>query len=124
MPALSWNEIRNRAIQFSKDWEGVRDERAEAQTFWNEFFQVFGIKRRTVASFEEPVRSIKNTYHRIDLFWKSRLLAEHKSAGESLDRAESQAFQYIQELAASNRNDEIPRYVVLSNFHHIAFFIR
>jgi len=122
MPALSWNEIRQNAIQFSREWKGSRDERAEAQTFWNEFFQVFGIRRRTVAAFEEPVKSIKNTHHRIDLFWKGRLLVEHKSAGESLDRAQSQAFQYIQELATSGRQDEIPRYVLLCNFVSMALF--
>jgi len=122
MPALSWNEIRQNAIRFSREWKGAQDERAEAQTFWNEFFQVFGIRRRTVAAFEQPVKSLKNTYHRIDLFWKGRLLAEHKSAGEKLDKAESQAFQYIQELATSDRNDEIPRYVLLCNFVSIALY--
>ena len=35
---LALNEIKSRAIAFSKDWEGVTEERAEAQTFWNEFF--------------------------------------------------------------------------------------
>lgn len=122
MTALSWNEIRQRAIQFSRDWENATDERAEAQTFWNEFFNVFGIKRRTVAAFEEPVKSLKNTYHRIDLFWKGRLLVEHKSAGESLGKAQSQAFNYIQELATSGRNDEIPRYVVVSDFQRFALY--
>lgn len=122
MPALSWNEIRQNAIRFSRDWKGVKDERAEAQTFWNEFLQVFGIRRRLVASFEEPVKSLKNTYHRIDLFWKGRLLAEHKSAGENLERAESQAFQYIQEMAASGRDDEIPRYILLCDFVSIALY--
>jgi hypothetical protein len=34
---LSWNEIRNRAHEFSKRWEGESSERAEAQSFWNEF---------------------------------------------------------------------------------------
>jgi hypothetical protein len=53
---ISWNEIRHNAINFSRDWAGARSERAEKQTFWNEFFQVFGLKRRVVASFEEPVR--------------------------------------------------------------------
>ena len=122
MPTLSWNEIRHRAVQFSREWQDASDERAEAQTFWNDFFEVFGIKRRTVAIFEERVRSLKNTYHRIDLLYKGIMLAEHKSGGESLDKAESQAFQYIQELAASNRNDDIPRYIVLSNFHEIALY--
>jgi len=37
---LSWNEIRNRAHEFSKRWEGESSERAEAQSFWNEFFSV------------------------------------------------------------------------------------
>ncbi len=122
MPVLSWNEIRMRAVDFSREWAGAREERAEAQTFWNEFFHVFGIRRRTVATFEEPVKSLKNTYHRIDLFWKGRLLAEHKSAGEDLDKAKSQAFQYIQELVASGRQDEVPRYILLSDFNRMVLY--
>jgi hypothetical protein len=119
VPSLSWNEIRQRAIAFSHEWKGTTEERAEAQSFWNEFFHVFGIKRRTVASFEEPVKSLKNTKHRIDLFWKGTLLAEHKSAGQSLEKAGSQAFQYIQELQSEGRAHEIPRYIVLSDFQRI-----
>lgn len=122
MPSLSWNEIRQHAIQFSREWENVSRERAEAQTFWNEFFSVFGIKRRSVAVFEEPVKSLKKTYNRIDLFWRGKLLAEHKSAGASLDKAESQAFTYIQDLASSGRYDEIPRYIVISDFQNFVLF--
>ena len=59
---LSWNEIRHRAIAFSKEWAGVKSEQAEKQTFWNEFFNVFGIRRRVVASFEEPVKGISGQY--------------------------------------------------------------
>ena len=40
---LSWNEIRTNAIAFARDWKGETRERAEAGTFWNEFFAVFGI---------------------------------------------------------------------------------
>ena len=54
---LSWNEIRHRAIAFSKEWQGETREAAERQSFWNDFFNVFGVRRRTVATFEEPVRS-------------------------------------------------------------------
>jgi hypothetical protein len=122
MPALSWNEIRQRAIQFSREWSEVSEERAEAQTFWNELFAVFGVRRRTVASFEEKVLSIKGTYHRIDLFWKGRLLAEHKSRGESLEKAQSQAFNYIQELVNEGRRDECPRYVAISDFARIHLY--
>jgi hypothetical protein len=35
---LSWNEIRHRAIAFSKEWEDEKSEQTEKQTFWNEFF--------------------------------------------------------------------------------------
>ena len=37
--ALSWNEIKSRAITFSKEWESEERENAESQSFWNEFFK-------------------------------------------------------------------------------------
>src|SRR5579863_10013825 len=117
---LSWNEIRHRAIAFSKEWTGVTSERAEKQTFWNEFFNVFGIPRRAVASFEEPVKGISGRYGYIDLFWPRVALVEHKSLGKDLGKAESQAFRYIQDLAREGRTDEIPRYVIVSDFARIA----
>ena len=79
---LSWNEIRQNAIAFSRDWAGATREDAEAQTFWNEFFAVFGIRRRLVASFEEPVRNLAGNWSAIDLFWPGTLLVEHKSKGK------------------------------------------
>jgi len=48
------------------------------------------------------------------------VLIEHKSRGENLDKAESQAFRYIQDLAREGRLDEIPRYVIVSDFARIA----
>jgi hypothetical protein len=119
---LSWNEIRHRAIAFSKEWTGVKSESAEKQTFWNEFFNVFGMSRRAVASFEEPVRKLSGHYGAIDLFWKRMLLVEHKSAGQDLSRAQSQAFDYIQALLNEGRHDEIPRYVIVSDFARIALY--
>lgn len=117
---LSWNEIRHRAIAFSKEWEGVKKEQAEKQTFWNEFFNVFGIRRRVVASFEEPVKNIGGDYGFIDLFWPGVLLVEHKSFGKDLGKAESQAFRYLQDLAREGRENEVPRYVIVSDFARIA----
>ncbi len=119
---ISWNEIRHRAIAFSKDWTGVKREQAEKQTFWNEFFNVFGMRRRTVASFEEPVRKLSGDYGYIDLFWHGTLLVEHKSHGKDLGKAESQAFRYIQDLAREGRENEIPRYVIVSDFARIALY--
>jgi hypothetical protein len=117
---LSWNEIRHRAIAFSKQWMGVRSEQAEKQTFWNEFFNVFGISRRAVASFEEPVRKISGDYGYIDLFWPGIVLVEHKSLGKDLSKAESQAFSYIRDLAREQRSSDISRYVIVSDFARIA----
>ena len=119
---LGWNEIRRLAIAFSKEWKDETREHAEAKTFWDEFFQVFGLRRRTVASFEEPVKTLKGTYGFIDLFWKGTLLAEHKSAGKDLDKAHSQAIQYVQDLKNQGRDDEIPRYILISDFKRMALY--
>lgn len=117
---LSWNEIRSRALAFSKDWAGESREHAEAKTFWDQFFNVFGLSRRLVASFEEPVKSLSGSYGFIDLFWKGRLLAEHKSRGKDLGKAHVQAMDYIQDLAREGRSEEIPQCVVVSDFARIA----
>lgn len=117
---ISWNEIRHNAMAFAKDWAAVSREDAEAKTFWDEFFGVFGIKRRTVASFEEPVKKLSGNWGYIDLFWPATLLVEHKSRGKPLDKAQSQAMEYIRGLKDAQRDDEIPRYVIVSDFARVA----
>ena len=112
---ISWNEIHSRAIQFARDWADAESERAESQTFWNEFFDVFGIKRRRVAIFEQKVAKLGNTSGRIDLFWPGTLLAEHKSRGQNLDAAYEQATDYFSGLAEK----DVPQYVVVSDFQHL-----
>ncbi len=117
---LSLREIRQNAMVFAREWTGVQSERAEAQTFWNELFGVFGIKRRSVASFEEKVRNLKGEYGRIDVFYSGVMIGEHKSRGEDLSKAASQAFDYVQALTRDDRTDELPRYIVVSDFARIA----
>lgn len=56
--ALSWNEIKERAVQFSKEWENASNEDAEAKSFLVEFFNVFGISQRKVSTFEERVKKL------------------------------------------------------------------
>ena len=109
---LSWNEIKTRATQFSKEWENETSEDAEAKTFWNEFFNVFGIHRRRVATFEERVTKNNRQHGKIDLLWKGQLLVEHKSAGKDLDRAYQQAVDYFPGL----KEHELPGYIVVCNF--------
>lgn len=116
---ISWNEIRDNALSFAREWAGAAREDTEAKTFWDEFFAVFGIKRRTVASFEAPVKNLAGNWSYIDLFWPGTLLVEHKSRGKSLAKAESQAMEYIRGLKDAGRDDEIPRYIVVSDFHWI-----
>jgi hypothetical protein len=117
---LSWNEIRHNAIRFSREWCAATRENAEKQTFWNEFFDVFGLKRRLVASFEEPVKKLSGDYGFIDLFWQGKLLVEHKSLGQDLGKAQTQAHRYIQDLINDGRREEAPRYIIVSDFARIA----
>jgi len=117
---LSWNEIRQRSITFAREWADASRERAESQTFWNEFFKVFGKSRRAVASFEEPVKNLKGDTNFIDLLWPGRVIAEHKSKGKDLAKAETQAIGYIHSLINEDREDEAPRYIIVSDFARIA----
>jgi hypothetical protein len=117
---VSWNEIRHNAIRFSREWASSKREAADKQTFWNEFFEAFGIRRKLIASFEEPVKKISGDYGFIDLFWPGVLIVEHKSLGGDLGKAESQAFRYIRDLAREGRQDDVPRYVIVSDFARVA----
>ena len=116
---IGYNEIQRRAIKFAKDWEDASDERSEAQLFWRDLLEVFGVNVRAVGRFEERVRNIRGTYSRIDLFWPSVLLTEHKSRGEDLSRAHAQASQYIIDLQTQGRGEEIPRHLLVSDFENI-----
>ena len=109
---LSWNEIRARAAAFSREWSDARYERGDTQTFYNEFFEIFGIKRRKVATFEEPVKKLGARQGFIDLFWKGKLLVEQKSAGRDLSRARTQALDYFPGL----KDHELPRYILVCDF--------
>jgi hypothetical protein len=92
---LSWPEIRARAIKFAEDWKDACYERGETQTFYNDFFEVFGKSRRSVATYEEPVKRLGNRRGFVDLFWKGKLLVEQKSAGHDLKLAKEQATRLL-----------------------------
>jgi hypothetical protein len=109
---ISWNEIRSRATTFSKEWENESSEEAEAKSFWDGFFNVFGVPRRRVATFEERVHTIDGKDGYIDLLWKSTILVEHKSRGKSLDRAFQQAKDYFPGIS----DKDLPRYILVSDF--------
>ena len=116
--ALSWNEIKDRALKFSKEWEGEKRERAEKDSFWNDFFNVFGITRRRVATFEEPVKKLSGNQGFIDLFWKGVLLVEHKSQGKDLDKALTQAQDYFPGI----KEHDLPKYILVSDFERFKLY--
>jgi hypothetical protein len=121
MLTLSLTEIRDRAQAFATSWAGETREHAEAKSFWDGFFNVFGRSRREVASFEDPVKKITGPGKNfIDLLWKGVLMAEHKSAGKDLGKAHSQAMGYIQDMINEGRRNELPRYLIVSDFNRIA----
>lgn len=118
MALLSWNEIRSRAIKFAKEWEDETSESAEAKSFWDGFFDIFGISRRRVASFEKSVQKAGGRQGFVDLLWKGVLLVEHKSKGKDLKKAYQQAKDYFPGLKES----ELPRYILVSDFENFVLY--
>jgi hypothetical protein len=115
---LSTNEVRARAAEFAREWKDAHYESGEKQSFYDDFFNVFGIKRRQVATFEEPVKKLGGKHGFIDLLWKGNLLVEHKSAGRDLVRAKEQALDYFHDL----KPEELPRYVLVSDFQNFELY--
>ncbi|TXI16353.1 MAG: class I SAM-dependent DNA methyltransferase, partial [Nitrosomonas sp.] len=109
--ALAWNEIKDRALAFSREWANAESENAEAKHFWVDFFDVFGISPRRIGSFEQKIKKLDGRGY-IDWLWKGNLLIEHKSRGYDLDRAYRQAIDYFPGL----KEHELPRFVLVSDF--------
>ena len=109
---LSWNEIRSRAAEFAREWADAVYEKGETHSFYNDFFEIFGVRRRTVARYEEHVRRLDRAGGYIDLFWPGVLLVEQKSAGRGLAAAREQAGEYFDALPERDR----PRYQLLCDF--------
>ena len=115
---LSWNEIKSRAAAFVKEWENETNEDAEAKSFWDEFFYIFDIKRRRLASFEYHVKKIDNKDGFVDLFWPGTLIVEHKSKGKSLDKAHGQVLDYFHGIS----DKQLPQYILVSDFANFRLY--
>lgn len=110
--ALSWNEIKDRALHFSKEWAGTSNEEADAKPFLDAFFDVFGISRKKIGTFEHRVKKLSDADGYIDLLWKGTILVEMKSRGKNLDKAFQQAIDYTHGL----KQNELPKYVLVCDF--------
>ena len=109
---LSWNEVRVRAAAFAEHWKDAAYEKGETQSFYNDFFGIFGVRRSSVARYEEHVAKLNHRSGYIDLFWPGMLIVEQKSAGRDLRAAYAQAGEYFDALPERER----PRYILVSDF--------
>ena len=116
--ALSWNEIKDRAVKFSKEWKDTTNEEADAKPFLDAFFDVFGITRKKIGTFEHRVKKLSDADGYIDLLWKGTILVEMKSRGKNLDKAFQQAIDYTHGL----KQNELPKYVLVCDFHFFRLY--
>jgi len=115
---LSWNEIKDRALSFSKEWADTSNEEADAKPFLVEFFNVFGISRKRVSTFEHRVKKLNDSDGYIDLLWKGMILIEMKSRGKNLEKAYRQALDYTYGL----KQHELPRFILVSDFERFVLY--
>jgi len=115
---LSWNEIKSRALAFSRRWADAGNEDAEAKPFLIDFFEIFGITDKRIASFEHAVKKYGGGAGYVDLFWPGILLVEMKSRGKNLDRAHAQAMDYFPGIVER----DLPRYVLVCDFARFRLF--
>ena len=97
---------------FAEEWCSAIRETSETHSFYNAFFRVFGVERRSVARYEEHLAKLDNRSGFIDLFWPGVLIVEQKSAGRNLGKAYGQAGEYFDALKERDR----PRYILVSDF--------
>jgi hypothetical protein len=109
---LGWDEIKRRAKAFSDDWADAHYEKGETQPFYEQFFLIFGVKRKQVATYEQRVKLLNGKHGFMDLFWPKTLLIEQKSARLDLNKAGVQAMDYIDGIRAEDQ----PRYVLTCDF--------
>ncbi|MFZ3141327.1 class I SAM-dependent DNA methyltransferase [Polaromonas sp.] len=113
---LSWNDIKSRALTFSRTWADAANEDSQGKPFWIDFFEIFGITNKRVATFEHAVKKLPGAHARtdgfVDLFWPGMLLVEQKSRGKNLDAALAQALSYFPGIAER----DLPQIVIVCDF--------
>jgi hypothetical protein len=109
---LHWNEIKSRALLFSQTWADACNEKSQSTPFWIDFFEIFGITDKRVATFEQEVQKLGGATGFIDLFWPGKLLVEQKSLGKDLKDATQQAMDYLHNIP----EHKLPDLVVVCDF--------
>ena len=113
---LSWNEIKFRALTFSQTWADAANEDSQGKPFWIDFFEIFGITNKRIATFEHAIKKLPGANAKtdgfVDLFWPGMLLVEQKSRRKNLDAALAQALSYFPGLAER----DLPQIVIVCDF--------
>jgi hypothetical protein len=113
---ISWNEIKSRALTFSRTWADAANEDSQGKPFWIDFFEIFGITNKRVATFEHAVKKLPGLKAKtdgfVDLFWPGMLLVEQKSRGKNLDAALTQALSYFPGIVER----DLPQIVIVCDF--------
>ena len=118
----NWTLIERQADRFANRWATESDEKGEAKTFWDELFQIFSLRRYDYARFEGRVKRSNNRQGFMDLFWRGKMLVEHKSAHKSSDAAFEEAYQQALEYVGGLKDEDKPKRIVLCNFQHFRIY--
>ncbi len=115
---LNWNEIKDRALTFTREWAGTHSEDADAKPFLQAFFNIFGVGNRRFGNFEFRVKKLDNKDGYIDLLWAGVIMVEMKSRGKSLEKAYEQAREYTFGL----KEHELPQCILVSDFDRFRLY--
>lgn len=115
---ITIDAIRSRAAQFAKEFAGITYESGFDQKFVNRLCWVFNISDYRLVDFQTRVKKLGGKSGRIDAFLPGKLLVEMKSGKKDLDKAYVQATDYFPGLT----NDELPRYVLVSDFANLHLY--
>ena len=119
--ALSWNQIMDNAIRFSKKFENVVREEADGKSFQREFIELFGVKdAREVGFFEYRVSKDDSKKGYIDYLYPGKIAIEMKSSGKNLDEAYKQLKEYVVHL----NTEDMPKLMMVCDFQNIQLYSR
>jgi hypothetical protein len=84
---LNWNEIKSRALLFSKTWADACNEDSQAKPFWIDFFEIFGITNKRVATFVLNVKKLGGAQGFVELYDPLTMPPALLKAHQKLDAA-------------------------------------
>ena len=113
--------LHDRADKFSKIAANYKYEMGDSQKFINGLCEVYGISTYYAPSYEDRV-VVEGGINRIDALFKGLLIVEMKSTGENLEKAYVQATGYVEKLKNENRLDDVPRYILVSDFQNFVLY--